>query len=123
MTPELMRALIAHRHINGELVFPWSDGSYLTNNRIKHPFWTCIKAAGVKKIRFHDLRHTFASQLVMKGVPMRVVQELLGHSTLQMTMRYAHLSPSAKTDAVAVLDADAAPILPHFDEMETGSGA
>ena len=54
---------------------------------------------------------------------MRVVQELLEHSTLQMTMRYAHLSPSAKTDAVAVLDADAAPILPHFDEMETGSGA
>ena len=123
MTPELIRALKAHRHVNGELVFPWSDGSYLPNNRIKHPFWTCIKAAGVKKIRFHDLRHTFASQLVMKGAPMRVVQELLGHSTLQMTMRYAHLSPSAKTDAVAVLDAGAAPILPHFHEMAAGSGA
>ena len=59
----------------------------------------------------------------MKRVPIRVVQELLGRSTLKMTMRYAHLRPSAKTDAVVVLDADAAPILPHFDEMETGSGA
>jgi integrase len=59
----------------------------------------------------------------MKGAPMRVVQELLGHSTLQMTMRYAHLSPSVKTDAVAVLDAGAAPILPHFRGMAAGLAA
>ena len=75
---------------------------------------SCTRAAGVPKIRFHDLRHTFASQLVMKGTPMRVVQELLGHSTMEMTLRYAHLAPSAKADAVQVLDAEAAPFLPHL---------
>ena len=64
--------------------------SYRTNNRIKHPFWTCIKAAGVKKIRFHDLRHTFASQLVMKGAPMQVVQELLGHSSMLALHQMVH---------------------------------
>ena len=56
-------------------------------------------------IRLHDMRHTFASQLVMRGVPMRGVQQILGHSTLEMTMKYAHLSPSATTSYVEVLSA------------------
>jgi integrase len=48
-----------------------------------------------------DLRHTFASRLVMNGVPLRVVQELMGHKTIQMTCRYAHLAPSVELEAVA----------------------
>jgi site-specific recombinase XerD len=49
-------------------------------------------------------RHTFASHLVMRGVPLKAVQELLGHATIEMTMRYSHLSPEVTRDAVKVLD-------------------
>ena len=50
------------------------------------------------------MRHTFASHLVMRNVPLKAVQELLGHSTIEMTMRYAHLSPDVRLDAVTRLD-------------------
>jgi integrase len=63
--------------------------------------------AGLRRIGWHVLRHTFASHLAAAGVPIRVVQDLLGHSTITMTMRYAHLAPSALLDAVAVLEAKA----------------
>jgi site-specific recombinase XerD len=55
-------------------------------------------------IGWHDLRHTYASHLAMKGVPLKVIQELLGHATIEMTMRYAHLSPEVKQEAVQLLD-------------------
>ena len=66
-----------------------------------------LKAAGVSGFRWHDMRHDFASKLVMGGVDLYVVKELLGHSTIMMTERYAHLAPSAKVAAVKVLDAPA----------------
>ena len=49
-------------------------------------------------------RHTFASHLVMRGVPLKAVQELLGHATIQMTMRYSHLAPEIGRQGVAVLE-------------------
>jgi site-specific recombinase XerD len=56
-------------------------------------FERCVKLAKIRNFRWHDLRHTFASRLVMSGVDIRSVQELLGHKSILMTMRYAHLSP------------------------------
>jgi integrase len=61
---------------------------------------TAMKNAKVTNFRFHDLRHTFASRLVMAGVDMRTVADLLNHKVLQMVMRYSHLSPEHKLSAV-----------------------
>ena len=58
----------------------------------------------MEDFHFHDLRHTFASHLVMNGVGLKAVQELLGHADMKMTMRYAHLSHEHLREAVSVLN-------------------
>ena len=57
----------------------------------------------IENLHFHDLRHTFASNLVMAGVDIRTVQVLLGHKRIEVTMRYAHLSPAHLREAISVL--------------------
>ena len=64
---------------------------------------TVITKSGIIDFHFRDLRHTFASQLVMAGVDLNTVRELLGHKSLEMTLRYSHLSPDHKKRAVDVL--------------------
>jgi site-specific recombinase XerD len=76
----------------------------LTKNEAKAPLGRARRKAGIVALRWHDLRHTFASHLVMRGVPLEAVQELLGHATIEMTMRYGHLSPHVPRDAVRSLD-------------------
>ncbi len=66
-------------------------------------FEKAIGDAGLKGMRFHDLRHCFASDLVMKGIDLKTVSELLGHSSIQTTERYFHLSPSHKRAVVELL--------------------
>lgn len=70
------------------------EGSHLTRDILKHPFVRVLRAATLPTIRIHAMRHSFASQLVIKGVPLRGVKELLGHSDIRQTMRYAHLTPA-----------------------------
>ena len=62
-----------------------------------------MTAAKIDGFRFHDLRHTFASKLVMAGVPLAVVRDLLGHSSITMSERYAHLAPAHHAAAVEML--------------------
>lgn len=64
---------------------------------------TALKTAGIQNLRFHDLRHECASQLVMSGADLRTVQEVLGHSSLIMTQRYAHISNEHKRQAMEKL--------------------
>lgn len=73
------------------------------NNR-NRDFDRVCELAGIGHVRIHDLRHTFASHLVMAGVPLNTVRELLGHATLAMTLRYAHLAPEATAKAVETLN-------------------
>ncbi|MBI2118976.1 MAG: site-specific integrase [Elusimicrobia bacterium] len=69
----------------------------------RKPFIKAIKNCGLSGLHFHDLRHDYASTLVMKGVDIKTVSELLGHSTLVMTERYSHLSKEHKQAAVELL--------------------
>lgn len=79
------------------LVFTQADGSPLAHITINRALSRAATEAGIdRKVTPHLLRHTFASQAVLAGVPIRVVQEWLGHADISMTMRYAHLSPDGQ---------------------------
>ena len=91
------------RALFGRYVFCAPGGGYLHDlNRYWYP---AMKAAGVEDLRFHDLRHTFCSRLVMSGADLYRVQRLARHRRPEMTMRYAHLSPAHLRAAVELLDA------------------
>lgn len=83
------------------LVFPGAAGERMTN--INKSWDGIVAAAKLPDFHFHDLRHTFASKLVMAGVDLNTVRELLGHADIKMTLRYAHLAPGKLAAAVALL--------------------
>jgi len=70
----------------------------------RHWFDDAINKSGIGGFTWHDLRHTFASRLVMMDVSLRHIVDLMGHATIQMTMKYAHLAPSYRLNAVRKLD-------------------
>lgn len=105
LNKEANRVLTAWRemHPNAyKYVFPSKNGEKFDN--IQTSWENVKKLAKLKNFRWHDMRHHFASRLVMKGVPLNTVRELLGHTNLEMTLRYAHLAPEQKEKAVALLD-------------------
>jgi integrase len=83
-------------------VFSKGNGGHIGD--IKHSFTSVCRKARIQDFRFHDLRHTYASHLAMRGVHIRALQELLGHKTLAMTQRYSHLASEQLQNAVKLLD-------------------
>jgi site-specific recombinase XerD len=70
------------------------------NNFINRVWNPARKRANLEDLHWHDLRHIFSSRLIMAGVDLRTVQELMGHKTISMTLRYSHLSPIHQREAV-----------------------
>ncbi|WP_281222926.1 site-specific integrase [Photobacterium sanguinicancri] len=86
---------------NSLYIYEGKTGQPLTD--IKKPWALVLEAALINDFKFHDLRHHFASKLVMAGVDLNTVRELLGHADLNMTLRYAHLAPEHKAAAVGLI--------------------
>jgi integrase len=85
-------------------VFAHEDGRPFTHSEVKAVVPRACKRARGPRVTAHGLRHTYASRLVMREVPLAVVKELLGHADLTMVARYAHLAPAEAAAAVQVLD-------------------
>lgn len=99
---ELFKHIRKRNQLKFEYVFCSKKGKPFT--QINQSFHASLKRAGIEDFRFHDLRHTFASHFIMRGGSIKDLQEVLGHKSLTMTMRYAHLSQEHKKKAVNLLN-------------------
>lgn len=103
MTTDLYEMFLKRKKSTG-FVFVDTDGEHFNQHRLGRSLATACKKAGLRHIGWHILRHTFASHLMMRGAPMPAVQKLMGHSTIEMTMRYTHLAPSTMRTAIDLLN-------------------
>jgi integrase len=88
----------------GDYVFTDESGNMLhRHGAVRSSFERIVNKLGLTDFRFHDLRHTFASDLAMKGADIKTISELLGHGSTRMSERYMHLSPNHKRVAVEML--------------------
>lgn len=94
----IMKQLYKKSDLKNGLVFPSKNNQPFNN--VKRSWSSILKKAQITQFRWHDLRHHFASKLVMAGIDLNTVRELLGHSDIKMTLRYAHLAPEHKIKAV-----------------------
>jgi len=86
-------------------VFLSPEGQRWDDRNLRRAFYRCLEAAEIREVRFHDLRHTYASLMAQAGAPPKYVQEQLGHSSIQVTMDiYSHLFPGGNREWVAKLD-------------------
>jgi integrase len=97
-------ALLYARKRSTGYVFLARDGKPFTNRRLWEAMRRLRKRAKFRRIGWHTLRHTFASILAMRGVPLPAIKELLGHATITTTMRYAHVAPSTLRAAIDMLN-------------------
>lgn len=88
-----------------DLVFTTLRGRPLHSRWLVRDFHLLLQSAGLRRIRFHDLRHSCATALLVEAVPPRVVMEILGHSEIRLTMEtYSHVIPSLRREAADSMD-------------------
>ncbi|MDR0736135.1 MAG: site-specific integrase, partial [Zoogloeaceae bacterium] len=96
-----LRAWQGAHCLSSSWVFGYDEDKHIKS--FKTSWATALRRSGIENFRIHDLRHTFASWLVMQGVSIYVVRDLLGHASVTQTEIYAHLAPSQAVDAVRLL--------------------
>ena len=88
-----------------DLVFPNEFGDFLSTTTIGRALRRVIERAGLPRIRFHDLRHTAATIMLSNGTHPKIVSEMLGHSTIAITLDlYSHVTPNMQREAAAAMD-------------------
>jgi integrase len=101
LTPDALAALQGLPHVPGHVFLFHKAPVLYKTARLKLEDY--CRLAGVPRITWHDLRHTFASQLAASSAPILAVQKLMGHADIKMTMRYSHLEPDVLRDVVNLL--------------------
>ncbi len=103
LVPSLVRELQKFWHVRPYVFTRPADGKFLSPSSTRKHLHRICDNAGVRRISWHVLRHTFATELTAQGAPLPAVQQLLGHTTIQMTARYAHVAPSTLRASVMLL--------------------
>ena len=101
---DLLKEIRLKNQLRSEFVFCDKTGRHVNGKGVSGSFDASIRKAGIVDFTFRDLRHTFASHFVMRGGSLKELQEILGHKTMTMTLRYAHLSKEHKKKAVNLLN-------------------
>jgi integrase len=104
LTERLIEALKGERHLRGPRVFCLEGGEHWHRHNMRKGLDRACRRAKLRTFGWHVLRHTFCSHLAMRGAVPKAIQELAGHTTLAVTLRYMHLAPSALRDAIQLLD-------------------
>jgi integrase len=108
LTTRLVEVLREVRHLRGPLVLCRDDGALLSNTNMRAAMKRVTKRAGLRRIGWHVLRHTFCSHLAMRGAAAKAIQDLAGHASIAVTNRYMHLAPGALRSAIDLLEASGA---------------
>jgi site-specific recombinase XerD len=114
---ETVKAILRSVEVRGDLVFVNESGKQYLSPYLHRAFHEALDKSGITNFRWHDLRHTFASNLVMNGADLNDVRDLLGHKKIDMTFRYAHLSPKHKKGVVNILDRAMSQIPPQAEKV------
>ena len=104
-TQKLERAMLGIPLKDDDLIFCQLDGSPLLPNTVTHAWIKLVRRAGIKIIRLHDARHSHASLMLKQGAHPKIVQERLGHASIQITLdTYSHVAPGLQEAAAARFD-------------------
>jgi len=102
---QLSKAIAGNRWVENDLIFPNTVGNPKEPSNVLKTFKEMLNKAGLSDMRFHDLRHTAATLMLKEGINPKIVQEILGHSDVALTLNiYSHVLPSMQDEAADKLD-------------------